>query len=142
MDIRLALMAALLPLTACAGYSDAPAEPAPPPADAFESAACGQPVADAADLVIEYGDRPVALAEAAVLAVVTDGRVHVQVSHPQFAVMPEDDQGQVAFLFLDAVLGEQVVEEAVGEVTWNEVRADGAIPLSGLPAVVAGLRGA
>jgi hypothetical protein len=36
MDIRLALMAAVLPLTACAAYRDAPAEPAPPPADGLK----------------------------------------------------------------------------------------------------------
>ncbi|PKP87935.1 MAG: hypothetical protein CVT78_06475 [Alphaproteobacteria bacterium HGW-Alphaproteobacteria-17] len=35
MDIRLALVAAVLPLTACA-YSDAPAEPAPPPVDGLK----------------------------------------------------------------------------------------------------------
>lgn len=113
---------------------------APPADDAFEYAVWRQPVAGAADLVIEYADRPVALGEAAARVVVDDGKAHVEVFHPRFAQMPDEDRGQVTFLFLDALLGEQVVEELVGEVVWSPVRADGAVALTELPAVIEGLR--
>lgn len=114
---------------------------APAADDAFEFATWRQPVADAAALVIEYGTTPVALGEAAVVIVEDGAQVHVTVSHPRFAQMPEDDRAQVTFLFLDALLGERAVEEHVGEITWTPDRAPHAVALTDLAAVVERLRG-
>lgn len=114
---------------------------APAAGDAFEFATWRQPVADAAALVLEYGATPVALGEAAAVIVEEGGQVHVTVSHPRFGQMPEDDRAQVTFLFLDALLGEQAVEEHVGEIAWTSDRAPGAVALTDLAAVVERLRG-
>lgn len=114
---------------------------APAADDAFEYAIWRQPVPEAGALVIEYGEWPVALGEAAARLVVDDGRVHVEVFHPRFAQMPDDDRGQVTFLFLDALIGEQAVEELVGEVAWSTTRPDDAVALTELPAVVQRLGG-
>ena len=39
-------------------------------------------------------------------------------SHPEFASLPDEAQGRITFLFLDALLGEEVVESRVGDVAW------------------------
>lgn len=114
---------------------------APAPDDAFEYAIWRQPVQGAVDLVIEYGDWPVALGEAAARLEVDGGLVHVEVFHPRFAQMPDEDRGQVSFLFLDALIGERAVEERVGEVSWSTTRADDAVALTELVAVVGRLGG-
>ncbi|MCB2178111.1 MAG: hypothetical protein KQH57_20070, partial [Actinomycetales bacterium] len=114
---------------------------APEVDDAFEFATWRQPVADAEALVLEYGTTPVALGEAAAVIVEDGVKVHVTVSHPRFAQMPEDDRGQVTFLFLDALLGEQAVEEHVGEIAWTPDRAPHAVALAELAAAVERLRG-
>ncbi|MCV2392938.1 hypothetical protein OEB99_01330 [Actinotalea sp. M2MS4P-6] len=113
---------------------------APAPDDAFEYATGRQPVPDAEHLVIELGEWPVALGEAAVALTEEAGKVHVVVSHPRFSQMPDDARGQVAFLVLDALLGEEAVEDYIGGVSWSPVRAPDAVALTDLVAVVDRLR--
>jgi len=71
-----------------------------------------------------------------VATVVDGGKVHVQLSHPDFASLPDDAQAQITFLFLDALLGEEVVECWVGEVAWAPAHESAAGPLLDLPVVI------
>ena len=114
---------------------------APPADDAFEYADTRQPVHDPSDLAIDLGDgRDVDVASAVVATTVSGATVHVAVWHPAFGDLPDRARAQITFLFLDALLGEDVVERHVGEVT---VGVDGrpTVPLLDLPAVVAAARG-
>lgn len=115
---------------------------APPAGEAFEYSAWRRPVAEPEHLAIGYDGHEVALGGASVRTAVDGAKVHVEVSHPQFAGMPREAQGQVTFLFLDALLGEQVVEETIGEVSWTAEAGADAVPLVQLPALVADVRGA
>ncbi|WP_238012245.1 DUF695 domain-containing protein [Dactylosporangium sp. AC04546] len=66
--------------------------------------------------------------------------VDVVVFHPRFAVVPEAVRGQVSFLVLDWVLGENGVEEWVGAVEWTTDEPDGAADPLRLAEAVADLR--
>jgi hypothetical protein len=55
--------------------------------------------------------------------------------------MPDEDRGQLTFLFLDALLGERAVEELIGAVAWASTREPAAIPFTELAEVVERLRG-
>ena len=112
---------------------------APAADDAFEYASWRQPSVDAAGLRIQYGPHDVALADATVAHLAEGTTLHVRVSHPRFASMPDEVQAQVTFLFLDAVLGERLVEERIGEISCTaEAVADG-VPLTELTELVARL---
>ncbi|GEA87635.1 hypothetical protein [Cellulomonas cellasea] len=115
---------------------------APAADDAFEYADFRRPVADPSGIAIGLDEhRTVDLASATVVAVVEGGKVHVQVSHPEFAALPDDAQGQITFLLLDALLGEEAVERWVGEVAWAPAHGVPPVPLLELPALVDGVRG-
>ncbi|MGW6131059.1 hypothetical protein ACWFNE_13620 [Cellulomonas sp. NPDC055163] len=115
---------------------------APAPDDAFEYDDFRRPVADPSGVAIGLGEhRSVDLASATVVTVVEGRTVHVQVSHPEFASLPDDAQGQVTFLLLDALLGEEAVERWVGEVAWTAGHGVPPAPLLDLPEVVGRLRG-
>ena len=86
-------------------------------------------------------NRSVDLASATVVPTVAGATVHVQVSHPAFAELPDDARGQITFLFLDALLGEDVVEESIGEVSWALAHETSSAPLMDLRDVVAQVRG-
>ncbi|MFS0701587.1 hypothetical protein AB6N24_16570 [Cellulomonas sp. 179-A 4D5 NHS] len=114
---------------------------APAADDAFEYADLRRPVADPSGVAIGLDEhRTVDLASATVVTVVEGGKVHVQVSHPEFASLPDDAQGQITFLLLDALLGEEAVERWVGEVAWASGHGVVPTPLLDLPEVVGGLR--
>ncbi len=66
----------------------------------------------------------------------TDELIDVFVHHPAFAEMPEQQQYRLAFLFLDAALGEAGTEQWVGAVEVRVKAPDGAIPLVEFPAHV------
>jgi hypothetical protein len=55
-------------------------------------------------------------------------RLDVRLWHPQFAEAPEKVRLQVAFVFLDSLLGEDDVERWVGEITLLEAPTDGRTP--------------
>lgn len=113
---------------------------APAADDAFEYAGFRRAVADPSGVAIGLDEhRTVDLASATVVTVVDDGKVHVQVSHPEFASLPDDAQAQITFLLLDALLGEEDVERWVGEVAWTSGHGVPPAPLLDLPEVVAGL---
>lgn len=110
---------------------------APAADDAFEYADARQPVRDPGGLAIGLPDgTKVDLASATVVAEVEDTTVHVRVSHPAYAGLPDQAQAQITFLLLDALLGEGVVEQRIGGVEWAGTAGDGAMPLLDLPAIV------
>ena len=119
---------------------------APVPDDAFEYADVRQPVREPAGVRIVFGGAEVDLASAVVLAEPSDPdspattRVDVSVWHPAFPDLPDDARGQITFLFLDALLGEEVVETAVGAVSWEPVLVPPGVPLTDLPAVIDAVR--
>lgn len=115
---------------------------APPADDSFEYADTRQPVPDPAGLAIALDEhRTVDLASATVVTVVGDGRVHVELSHPEFGSLPDEARGQITFLFLDALLGEEVVEDWVGHVGWASDHPADAMPVLELPALIDRERG-
>ncbi|WP_421742865.1 hypothetical protein [Cellulomonas sp.] len=113
---------------------------APAPDDAFEYAAFRQPVADPSGTSLRFGDTVVDIASMTVVPQVDGRQVHVSVSHPAFAGAPEEVRGQVTFLFLDALLGEEAVEAGIGAVTWTGDPQPDGIPILGLPALVESAR--
>ncbi len=115
---------------------------APPADDAFEYADSRQPVRDPAGLAIDLGDgRRVDIASAVVATEVEGSIVHVDVWHPVFGDLPDDARGKITFLFLDALLGEEVVERNVGAVAWVPPDGHATIPLLELRGLVDGVRG-
>lgn len=113
---------------------------APAADDAFEYASSRQPVRDPAALSIQMGPERVDLASASMAAEVDGGKVHVVVWHPMFPGIPDGVRGQITFLFLDALLGEEAVESFLGEIHWAPLDDRPAVPLTELPARVDALR--
>lgn len=114
---------------------------APPADEAFEYADSRQPVADPSGVSIDLEGRGrVDLRSASVEAVLEPGSVNVHVTHPGFASLPDDAQGQITFLFLDALLGEEAVELWICDVSWGSVPGAGARPFLDLPALVEQVR--
>jgi len=117
---------------------------AAPAVDAeFEYSDHRQAHPDPVSLSLRFDGGELDLVSTTVVAQVEGPLVHVQVSHPKFAELPENDRVQVAFLFLDAVLGERAVEEHIGQVDVLPQHAVGVEtqPLINLPAVVASAAG-
>lgn len=112
---------------------------APAPDEDFEYADSRLAHPDPASLTLRFEGGELDLASTTMLAVPEGALVHVQVSHPTFASLGEEDRVQVTFLFLDAVLGERAVEDRIGEVQAVEAHPDGAspVPLLELPEIVA-----
>lgn len=113
---------------------------APAPDDAFEYAAFRQPVANPAGTTLRFGDTEVDIASMTVVPQVDGRQVHVAVSHPAFADAPDEVRGQVTFLFLDALLGEEAVESGIGAITWTGDPQPDGVPILGLPALVESAR--
>lgn len=112
---------------------------APPADEDFEYADHRQPHPEPESLRLRFEGGELDLASTSVVTVVEPPLVHVQVCHPLFAELGDDDRAQVAFLFLDAVLGERVVEERLGQVATAASHDEGTSPVSilELPAVLA-----
>jgi hypothetical protein len=90
----------------------------------------------------EFGDRQVDMAEVTI-AYETDERrreVDVRVHHPAFAGADEEFRGQLTFLVLDWVLGEEEVERYVGAVEPVAERPADARPVTELRDAVDPLR--
>ncbi|MEO5652243.1 MAG: DUF695 domain-containing protein [Marmoricola sp.] len=80
------------------------------------------------------------LARVQVSARVNAGRFDVQVHHPLFADLPERNRTQLAFLALDAALGELETELWLGEVVAIEFSPLDGFGLTALRSVVADLK--
>lgn len=112
---------------------------AAPPADAdFEYDNRRHAVPDPSGFAIGIGEDSVDFASARVAASPGDGRVNLHVMHDNFEGAEEAFMGQVTFIMLDAVLGERVVEDRIGAVTYGSDHRDGERPLLELPSLLQG----
>jgi hypothetical protein len=104
--------------------------------ETWEYAASRQPSRELGDIVLGIGDREVAFCDIRVGARREGVHLEVSVYHPLFVDLDEQLRAQVAFLALDAALGEDDVEAWVGEISCTtEPPLDG-FPLTGLRSVV------
>lgn len=85
--------------------------------ETWEYAASRQPAGDVEQIVLGLGDRELAFSDIRVGARREGSHLEVSVYHPLFRELEEQVRGQVAFLALDAALGEDDVEAWVGEIT-------------------------
>lgn len=109
---------------------------APAPDATFEYDAWRRPVPDPDALAIDLGDGAVDVASMLAVTRSGDALTHVEAWHPAFADLPDDVRGQITFLVLDAVLGERVVEERVGAVSWTDREPADGVPFSRLRALL------
>lgn len=108
--------------------------------ETWEYAAARQPTPDVEQVVLGIDDRELAFSDIEVAARREGCHLEVSVFHPLFRDLEEQVQGQVAFLALDAALGEDDVEAWVGEITPStEPPLDG-FGLAALRSVVRDLR--
>jgi hypothetical protein len=93
------------------------ASPEPDEIFGYAAARPGNPSALSSVLAID--EHNLALDELRFAAEIDDDdlAVHVEVWHPAFAAMAEQDRTQVAYLTLDWLLGEDVVEIWIGDIT-------------------------
>ena len=99
------------------------------------------PAADPESVTLASGiGSDVDFARVTVTARVAGSRFDVVVHHPAFADLAEDARARLAFLALDAALGEQDVELWIGQVTASEMSLVDGFGLAGLRSVVADLR--
>ena len=112
-----------------------------PPADAdWEYAAARQAVAEPEQIMLGIEQVELSFGDIRVGARREGTRVDVDVYHPAFAEVEEPVRRQVAYLALDAALGEDDVEAWVGEVTTSAQPPLEGFGLRGLRAVVRDLR--
>jgi uncharacterized protein DUF695 len=112
-----------------------------PPADAdWEYAAARQAVAEPEQIMLGIEQVELSFGDIRVGARREGTRVDVDVYHPAFAEVEEPVRRQVAYLALDAALGEDDVEAWVGEVTASAQPPLEGFGLRGLRAVVRDLR--
>ena len=113
-----------------------------PPADATWEYQCARaPDPSALTSTLEFGPHRVELRLARVGLEVDDERqlLNVRVYHPTFASMPEQARGQITFLLLDWLLGEDGVMRWLGSIAPVTDEPADAIGADALPDVVAGL---
>lgn len=111
-----------------------------PPADAtWEYYAARQPHGSG-NLSLEIGGRKLEL-DALVCAITEDTdreKLDLVVHHPAYADIDEEElKGQIMFIALDTLLGEDDVERWVGALEMSDAAPEGAVPLSELPGRIA-----
>lgn len=89
------------------------------------------------DTVLKVADAEVAFADMRVAAERRATGLDVRVHHPVFASVPAEVCGQIAFLCLDAALGEEAVELWIGEIDWSLQALPRSRWLAELPAMLA-----
>lgn len=111
---------------------------APPADETWEYHAARRPEPRAVDNELELDGRRVALGETVVATEVDERRAEVDVTvhHPLFGDLDERAAGQIAFLVLDWLLGEEEVERWIGAVDLASERPEGARPAAELLGVV------
>lgn len=109
---------------------------APAADEAFEYDNRRPAIADPGGVEVMFGEHRFDLLGAKVLAERGGGRVHLHVVHDAYREAPGEVVEQVTKIFVDAVLGERVVERQIGSITSGADHRDGEIPLAELPEVV------
>lgn len=100
---------------------------------AWEFHASRQP-SSAADLILEIADQRVVFADLRFAITLDETRelLDIEVFHPCFADVSEELRAQIAFLSLDATLGEDGVERWLGGVDFATSEPANAVDLAGL----------
>ncbi len=110
---------------------------APPADETWSYADSRPPAADPEAIRLSSGQAPdIDFARVCVSARLSGTRFDIVVFHPAFPDLDPHSRSQVAFLVLDATLGEHDVELWVGEVTPSEVSPVDGFGLSALRSVV------
>jgi hypothetical protein len=109
---------------------------APAPDQTWEYAAARQPARDVTDIVLGIGDLELGFGDVRVGARREGNHLDVVVHHPAFAGLDEQTRQQVAYLALDAALGEDRVEAWVGGITASTEPPLEGFTLGGVRAVV------
>lgn len=109
---------------------------APAADDAFEYDSRRRAAQDPAGIGIRFGDHSFEIADMLLVAEPHGDRIDVHVWHPAFAEAPREVAGNVTFLLLDALLGEEVVETRIGEVRFDREVGPQARPLLDLPGLL------
>jgi len=114
---------------------------APAPDDFWEYHRSRQADPNALNYRFESGGHRLELSDLLFAFTVNADRCLVDVTsyHPGFADVPEGMRGQITFLALDWLLGEDAVEIWVGPVEWSTTPVAGALPPAELAAAVAEL---
>ncbi|PWD51723.1 hypothetical protein C8046_14770 [Serinibacter arcticus] len=110
---------------------------APPADDAFEFDNRRRAAADPTTVGIDYDGHRFDLVDLVMLAQPDGTKVHVAVWHPAFADVERPVAGNVAFLMLDALLGERAVEERIGAIRFDLDPADRGRPFVELRDLIA-----
>jgi hypothetical protein len=113
---------------------------APAPDATWEYADLRQPALDVTSIVLGIGDRKLAFDDLRVAARRTGHRFDVTMHHPAFPDLPEEARSQVAFLALDATLGEADTELWIGRVSTSTAAPLDAFGVDGLRVVVRDLK--
>ncbi|WP_137293263.1 DUF695 domain-containing protein [Nocardioides dongxiaopingii] len=113
---------------------------APAPSATWEYADARQAEVDVDAMVLKVGETEVDFAAVRVVAERVGNHVDVVVHHPAMASLPEQARNTVAFLALDATLGENDCETWVGAVEVALAPPVGATLLAALREVVAEVR--
>jgi hypothetical protein len=114
---------------------------APPESAVWEYSSCRRPDPAILDHQLDFDGRSLGVDEMRVSLLVDEPRLKVDVRahHPVFAELPPESQGQITFLVLDWLLGEDDVTRWVGEVTWSPSTLDDGLPLDALTETIAAL---
>lgn len=86
------------------------------------------PVAEPDGLTLDVGNLTVVFGDARFAVRESRAELDVLVSHPMFPDMPVEARRHIAFMILDATLGEEVVETWVGGIDVADEVADGLTP--------------
>lgn len=111
---------------------------APPPDETWEYQAARQPDPNAFEAQLQIGGAELALADLRYGFAVEAGRqlLDVTVHHPMFPALPDEVRGQISFLSLDWLLGEEGVERWIGAVEFGGAPPADAYPPAELRAAV------
>jgi hypothetical protein len=133
-------------VVSCAGLNELRAvarrwrRAAPAPDSVWEYADARLPVADVDSAVLVINDVRLPLTEVMASARVAGAALDVNVFHPSFTDLPEDQRRVATFLLLDQALGEEAVETWLGSVEACRLPPLDPIPLIRLRDVVNQLR--
>jgi hypothetical protein len=95
---------------------------APPADEAFEFHPARIAAPSASDMVLMLGEEEFAFSDFRFDVSVDEDRMELDlvVQHPAFPGLDDDTRGQVGFLGLDNILGEEEVERWIGGLEWSE----------------------
>lgn len=110
---------------------------APAADEAFEYDNRRRAVEDPESVGIAFGEQEFDLIDMTMTTERDGDRLDIHLWHPAFVEAPQEVAGNVAFLLLDALLGEGVVEAKIGEVRFDTELGADAVPMISLRELLA-----